>query len=72
MQVTETRNEGLTREFTVRIEANDIGEKIDHRLTEVGKGLTLPGFRPGKAPLTLLQQRYGKAVIGEILEAAVQ
>ena len=72
MQVTETRNEGLTREFAVRIEAKDIEDKVDHRLAEVGKGLTLPGFRPGKAPLTLLQKRYGKAVIGEVLEAAVQ
>jgi trigger factor len=72
MQVTETRNEGLTREFTVRIQAKDIDEKVDHRLAEVGKDLTLPGFRPGKAPLALLQKRYGKAVIGEILESAVQ
>ncbi|MDH3242640.1 MAG: trigger factor, partial [Alphaproteobacteria bacterium] len=72
MQVTETRNEGLTREFTVRIEAKDIEGKVDHRLTEVGKGLTLPGFRPGKAPLALLQKRYAKSVIGEILETAVQ
>ncbi len=72
MQVTETKNEGLTREFTVRIEAKDIEEKIDHRLTEVGKGLTVPGFRPGKAPLSLLHKRYGKAVVGEILEAALQ
>jgi len=72
MQVTETRNEGLSREFTVRIEAKDIEEKVDHRLTEVGKGLNIPGFRPGKAPLSLLQKRYGKAVKGEILEAAVQ
>lgn len=71
MQITETRNEGLTREFTVRIEARDIAEKIDLRLSEVGKDLTLPGFRPGKAPLPLLQKRYGKAVVGEILEAAV-
>jgi len=71
MQVTETRNEGLTREFTVRIEAKDIEEKVDVRLSEVGKDLTLPGFRPGKAPVALLQKRYGKAVIGEVLEAAV-
>lgn len=72
MQVTETKNEGLSREFTIRIGAKDIEEKVGHRLTEVGKDLTLPGFRPGKAPLSLLQKRYGKAVIGEILEAAVQ
>lgn len=71
MQVTETRNEGLSREFTVRIEARDIAKKVDSRLSEIGKGITVPGFRPGKAPLSLLQKRYGKSVMGEVLEAAV-
>lgn len=72
MQVTETKNEGLSREFTVRITAGDIAEKIDHRLAELGKDITIPGFRPGKAPVNILRQRYGKAVTGEILEAAIQ
>lgn len=71
MQVTETKNEGLTREFTVCVEAKDIAAKVDTRLGEIGKGMTLPGFRPGKAPLSVLQKRYGKAVMGEILEMAV-
>lgn len=71
MQITETKNEGLTREFTVRLEAKDIADKVDTRLGEIGKDITLPGFRPGKAPLSLLQKRYGKAVMGEILEMAV-
>ena len=71
MQVTETKNEGLTREFLVRIGASDIAEKRDAKLSQIGRDVTLPGFRPGKAPLTMLQKRYGKAVMGEILEAAV-
>ncbi len=71
MQVTETKNEGLTRELSVRIGANDIAEKRDARLSEIGNDVTLPGFRPGKAPLTMLQKRYGKAVMSEILDAAV-
>ena len=72
MQVTETKNEGLSREFTVRIMAGDIAEKIDARLGEIGQEVTIPGFRPGKAPTGILRQRYGKAVMGEILEAAIQ
>ena len=72
MQVTETKNEGLSREFSVRIMAGDIAEKIDARLEEIGKEITIPGFRPGKAPAGILKQRYGKAVMGEILEGAVQ
>jgi len=72
MQVTETKNEGLSREFSVRILAGDIAEKIDARLEEIGKDVTIPGFRPGKAPTVILRQRYGKAVMGEILESAIQ
>ncbi len=72
MQVTETKNEGLSREFSVRILASDIKDKVDARLAEIGKDLTIPGFRTGKAPLSLLQKRYGKAVMGEVLEMAIQ
>jgi trigger factor len=31
----------------------------------------MPGFRPGKVPLALLKSKYGKAVMGEVLESAV-
>jgi trigger factor len=31
----------------------------------------LPGFRPGKVPITVLRQRYGTSVMGEVLERAV-
>lgn len=72
MQVTETKNEGLSREYTVRITAGDIAEKIDARLSEIGKEITIPGFRPGKAPTNILRQRYGKAVTGEVLQSAIQ
>ena len=72
MQVTETKNEGLSREFSVRVLAGEIAEKVDARLEEIGKDITIPGFRPGKAPAGILRQRYGKAVMGEILESAVQ
>jgi len=71
MQVTETKNEGLSREFSVRVLADDIAVKIDARLAEIGRDITIPGFRPGKAPTGVLRQRYGKAVVGEILEAAI-
>ncbi len=31
----------------------------------------MPGFRPGKVPVSLLRKRYGPSVMGEILESAV-
>jgi trigger factor len=71
MQVTETLSEGLKRAFTVVVPAADIESKRTARLANLGKTLALPGFRPGKVPLTVVRQRYGTAVTAEVLEASV-
>lgn len=71
MQVTETLTEGLKREFKVVIAAGEIGQKVGHRLEELSHQVSLPGFRPGKVPRKVVEQRYRKAVLGEVLESAV-
>ena len=71
MQVTETQTEGLKREFKVVIAANDIEEKLQHRLLELGSSVKVPGFRPGKVPVQVLKQRFGRSVLGEVVERAV-
>lgn len=72
MQVEETKNEGLSREFTITVPADEIDQKVEAKLTEVGQTVNLPGFRPGKVPMKILRQRFGNSVLGEVLEAAVQ
>lgn len=71
MQITQTKNENLKREFIVTMSAEEIDQKINERLEELGKTVKMPGFRPGKVPLKLLKSKYGKAVMGEVLESAV-
>jgi FKBP-type peptidyl-prolyl cis-trans isomerase (trigger factor) len=71
MQVTEVANEGLKRGYTVVVPAGDIAAERDKRLAELGRDLRLPGFRPGKVPAKVVQQRYGQAVLGEVLEQSV-
>ena len=71
MQVTETLSDGLKRAYTVVVPAADIEGKRMARLNSLGKSLRLPGFRPGKVPLALVKQRYGTAVIAEVLEESV-
>ncbi len=72
MQVTETLNQGLKREFKVAVPAATLREKVDGKLAELSHKLRIPGFRPGKVPMTLLKQRYGQSVMGEVLEESVQ
>ncbi|MFP2872199.1 trigger factor [Acetobacter tropicalis] len=71
MQVTETLSEGLKRGFTITIPAADLKTKQDARLKEVAASLKLPGFRPGKVPVSIARQRYGEGVRAEVLEQAV-
>ena len=71
MQVAEKKVEGLKREYAITITASEIDAKVDARLTEVGKTLRLPGFRPGKAPAALVKQRYGASAKGEVLEKEI-
>ncbi len=71
MQVTETKNEGLSREYTIVIPAADIEDRVLTKLKEIGQQVSIPGFRPGKVPTTLLRQRYGQAVLGDVIQDAV-
>lgn len=71
MQVTETVSEGLKREYRIVVPATEIDAQVTSKLEEIGRKIRLPGFRPGKAPLTVLRQRYGRSVMGEVLETAV-
>jgi trigger factor len=71
MQVTETLTDGLRRGYTVVVPAADIQTRQTARLTELGKTLRLPGFRPGKVPLPVVRLRYGPAVNAEVMEESV-
>jgi trigger factor len=71
MQVTETSAEGLRREYKVVVPAGDIEDRVSKRLDELARTIRMPGFRPGKVPVTLLRKQYGRSVMGEVLEQAV-
>lgn len=71
MQITQTKTEDLKREFLVKMTPEEIDQKINERLEEIGKTVKMPGFRPGKIPMKLLKSKYGQSVMGEVLELAV-
>ena len=72
MQVTETLTEGLRREFQVVVPAADLDAKVNERLAELKDRVRINGFRPGKVPVQHLKRVYGRSVMAEAIEAAVQ
>jgi trigger factor len=71
MQVTETNAEGLKREFTIVLDASEIDRRMNDRLVDISKTIRMKGFRPGKVPASLVKKMHGQAVLGEVLERAV-
>lgn len=71
MQINQTQSDGLKQAFTVTLPFADLDQKRQARLVELGRTIRLPGFRPGKVPMSLLQKRYGSAVMAEIADESV-
>lgn len=71
MEVTETKSEGLSRAFTVRIPAGELSEKLDTKIAEILPQMRLKGFRPGKVPASHVKKMYGKSIMGDIIQEVV-
>lgn len=72
MQITETRNEGLSRAYKVVVPASQIEPEINSQLEELGRSTKIPGFRPGKIPMTVLRQRFLGNVLPRVIEHALR
>ena len=71
MQVNETLSEGLSREFQITIPAGDLDERLMQHLESIKGQVNLKGFRPGKVPVSHLKRAYGKSMMGDIINEAV-
>ena len=71
MAVTQTLSEGLKREFEVIITKKEIEKLVDQKLESIAREANLPGFRPGKVPVSVVKNRFGKQIIGEVVRESV-
>ncbi|ACB95805.1 trigger factor [Beijerinckia indica] len=71
MQVTETLSQGLKREYKVVLPAADIASRLDEQLQEMKAKVRINGFRPGKVPVAHLKRLYGRSVMLDVVQEAV-
>ena len=71
MKVEEIKTKGLDIEWNVTIPAIKINEKLNERFLKIADTVKLPGFRPGKVPMTIVKQRYSSKVLPEVLDEIV-
>lgn len=63
MNITRSNVDALNAVVTVEVSKNDYAEKVQKVLADYKKNASIPGFRKGTVPMSLIQKQYGKAVL---------
>lgn len=64
--------EGLERKINVSVPSDKIESEVDSRLKNMATRTKIDGFRPGKAPLSLVKQRYSNDVRVDVIRELLQ
>jgi len=66
MQVSVETVGSIGRRVTVAVPAEQFEKEVGTKLRQLAQSARLPGFRPGKAPLKVVESRFGKDVLNEV------
>ena len=72
MQVSLETTSTLERKMTVEVPAEKISTAMEKRLQNMSRQVKISGFRPGKVPMRVVRQRFGKQVYQEVLADTMQ
>ncbi|WP_447591025.1 trigger factor [Aquipseudomonas campi] len=72
MQVSVESTSALERRMTIGVPAERIETEVNKRLQQTAKRAKVPGFRPGKVPMSVIRQRYEDAARQEALGDLIQ
>ncbi len=59
---------GLRTTLSIIVDKKTIQKKIDERIIELQKEVTLKGFRAGKVPPSVIKSQFGKSIYGEVID----
>ena len=68
MKIEVQSKKGLRTVLSVIVDKKTIQKKMDERLVELQKEVSLKGFRPGKVPPSVIKNQFGKSIYGEVID----
>jgi trigger factor len=72
MQVSLTATGGLERRLEVAVPATDVDNEVEQRLKNISRTARLKGFRPGKAPITVIRKQFGEQVHADVVSDLIR
>ena len=68
MKVAVQSKKGLRTILSIVVDKKTIQNKMDERLNELQKEVSLKGFRAGKVPTSVIKSQFGKSIYGEVID----
>jgi len=68
MKVEIQSKKGLRTILSIIVDKKTIQKKMDERLNELQKEVSLKGFRAGKVPTSVIKSQFGKSIYGEVID----
>ena len=72
IEFTPRASEGVERHVQVSVPVEAVKEAEEKAARRYASTVRLPGFRPGKAPATVVRKKFGEAIRQEALESLVR
>ena len=72
MQANLTHHSTTRKSLEIRVPAPEVDALLGEVITKLAPKVRIPGFRPGKAPRTVLMQRYRQEIYREVAEGLVE
>jgi trigger factor len=72
MQVSVENTGKLERRLTISVPAEQYESQVRARIDQMSRSMRIKGFRPGKVPTKVIEQRFGREVRGEALSAILR
>jgi trigger factor len=72
MQVSVSATNGLERRLEVAVPATEVANEVEQRLKSISRTARLKGFRPGKAPITVIRKQFGDQVHQDVVSDLIR
>jgi trigger factor len=72
IEITPKKSTGVERLLAISVPVNQVRDAEEQAARRYASNVRLPGFRPGKAPASMVRKRYAEAIRQQAVEALVR
>ncbi len=71
MDIKEVKTKKLYKEYLLVVPFEDIDKEINQKIQNIIPTVTIPGFRKGKAPISIVRKKYEDNILNEVIQKVV-